>query len=889
MTWKTWRTAFLVCLCFLMLFFNIVFLNNIGIKNSNADHFALQKENIKSSEIFSFNQAISPFFNHSENDIEIYNYLAHEYTPDFSIFRHSLNNTDGIVIENTNHYSADQFYYMMGMGNLIYESEKSEILELFDSYIETPLADDGVDGGFYHKIDENFNVVSESKLCFDNLLAIMSLFNALDYGASSRILSQWDIVKTLFWDSEGDGFNHSTGIESNERYSEDNFLSAIISFNIAKELGGDTGDSFNYGNDTIMLFNSSMYDEDNPSFYSYMNQDGEKNGTTDKSLLPNALGISALLEWNIAINFDQNSSKVIQAENVWKYINEHLYNNSYDMYMSKINEDGTNLLDYNMNLLENAWMLRATLDLFQTTGNITYYKSALKHFYGIEDNLYDSNNNGYDSSFGPSGTDIKSVDSYNMLLAVLHDFYNIYSSTSVTVNVNQTEFYYLIDSAFNASVNFNFSLNFDYTSSVGANWVINSFISDAPLEYTLRFKENSTIICEDLTHETGIKGNDTYSYSFPVSLPVNTYKLSVFCNKSGYGIAFTNEEIKIVSGIGINNIDDLFNLNSLHQGEIGGLNITVSSSLSENLTVSVKTWGGGFSTVIKTGIKIINETETNIIINASVKENAGIGEQQIKITIYYDSITLLDVNYSIEIVSSFEVGVLRYGRIIDLNAVELSMPLTNLSRIPTGQVNISVYGTYFEDSNIDINTLINDIPFQETEYLEFSLNPTSDAQFGILIFTLNFSRNGEVFYSEMFSVESVPEIEILKISESTTILQGQAPTISVKLVNYNLSSQTVIIKSNGVISSELTVQNGESLKKITIDAPLINPYDVTQKIYMIEILDENGNNLAAKTVYVNLTPSLSNVFYFYVIPIIIPVVLIVLFKHKELEFEKRNK
>jgi hypothetical protein len=425
---------------------------------------------------------------------------------------------------------------------------------------------------------------------------------------------------------------------------------------------------------------------------------------------------------------------------------------------------------------------------------------------------------------------------------------------------------------------------FDFSSTIGLTWTIETPVESAQLSYNLRYP-NNTLIHELDSSLTNSTGNDEYIYTYPASLPIGSYILSIYCNKSGYSVAFADVNLEIKSGIVINSFENLFASNILHQGENGGLNITVRSSRSDNLSVSFKVSGQYYDTFSFPVTTILNDSDTIVLVDVTVSNTALLGVQQITIDIFNNSILLESKNHSITISSSIEIGIFGYGQIIDFNPLEISVPIKNLSTAESGIILMSVSGDNFNTVSKNISS----ISHLETLYESILLIPNENAILGSLEFTLTFSRDGISFYSETFSVESVKEIEILSISGSTNVLHGQAPIISLELVNNNITTKILTLKVNGAIYSTFSVSYGQYIKHMAIDSLILNPYDLTQKTYNIEILNENGEILASDTVKTKITPSTLNIFMFYAIPILIPIGIVLFFKRKDLDYEKRNK
>ncbi|MHA1338501.1 MAG: hypothetical protein ACTSRZ_01270 [Promethearchaeota archaeon] len=821
----------------------------------------------------------SPFFNHSLEDGEQYYKLTlTEYST--LLYRHSFNNTGEFNITDSNVYSSDQFYYLMSS---IATDSEFFVPIYYQWYKDTYLWDNDT-GGFFTKIDENLTKITDEKSCFDNALAILGLIAGIGFYSpeiESLVNEQWNNLNNLFWDPLYNLFNHST-TQTSVKHSSDNLLAAIAAFNIAKQAEFNSSPSLlnsskSKGIEIMEEVNSTFYiaTEAYPGFK-------ETTSDSDKYLLTNALGIIALLEWNIAEGYDNDSKQVQQAIKIYNFMKTHLYNSTHNMYNYKSDNAGIGSFDYNLRLLENAWMLKAIAELFKSTGNITYYEDALKLFYGIENTLYDSANYGYNDVFGPEDSDIKSVGSYSMLLNALAELKNCYDSAEISIFKNQTSYLYLNVTQFNVTINLNYSLKYNYnTTEVNSKWNYDIPIENAKITFILRYENNSII--EKINTTTDSDGNATLIYSLD-GLPMGKYSLTVLANKSGYCLEFNNDTLELTSGLII--IEYIKDFDKLYQGETKEINVSIGSLRHDNITCNLTLSGEDFAETYKNNILIENYTLTYAIINITVNDFASPGIKNITLSLFNNSLLLYNTTLEIEISFAIEVESVFYNPyILDNNPSSIEIKITNnRKQLSETQLQVETSGIYFESSI----QLLSQINASETKIYTVSLIPKENAIYGTTEFNINLSRAGVTVFSYNFTITLKPSLIVNKISASTTVIHGQKPMLGIEIQNYNSTPQQITVKVNGKEQWSGKVYYGKNNFAIELDAPYLNPYDIKSKIYSIEIYKE-GQLIAQDTFSISQQLSISNLVVFYIIPVVVPISLMLYFKHKQLEFEKRIK
>lgn len=181
-------------------------------------------------------------------------------------------------------------------------------------------------------------------------------------------------------------------------------------------------------------------------------------------------------------------------------------------------------------------------------------------------------------------------------------------------------------------------------------------------------------------------------------------------------------------------------------------------------------------------------------------------------------------------------------------------------------------------------------PYLDKKSVYIPLTPNSNAKIGELEFQITIWRNSTLIFTQNFTIQGVPEIDILSINPSNTqVIQGQAPKASIRVYNYNNSVKQLLANSNGIQVMDTIIASGETTVMIDLGRPIRSPYNIGEERYELVITDEEGTILASKVIMVDVKPSTLNIFLFYVVPILIPIGAIIYFKYKQLEQEKRLK
>jgi hypothetical protein len=439
-------------------------------------------------------------------------------------------------------------------------------------------------------------------------------------------------------------------------------------------------------------------------------------------------------------------------------------------------------------------------------------------------------------------------------------------------------------------------MDFSY-AGIGESWSISAPIYDANINYVLRYAENTTIINSE-SQGTNATGQDSYEYDLSTLTSYYQYELQILCNRTGFKIGVDSVSIPLVSGIEIVEIKQVENPyqfdEPLRQGCSVDYNITYTSSRTDNINATTITSGEQFLAQSSANHLILREDEvdgkkeSSVIVSVNAKNFAEIGNHILEIAVLNNnSEAIFYYEYLIDIKTVVEIETLLVSEyLIDFNPGELLLTFYNHHLTDNQSITVEINGTSFEYSD----TQLEDLLPQTRRNLIIPLIPNELAKMGALYFNLSISKEDVIIFTQTLSVQAVPEIEILSITtQELSILQGQAPSVTVRLFSYNSTYKQIFVNSNGKQVLDKTIVFGETRFLVELDNKIRNPYNVGEAVYEIEIVDSLGNILATKVVTVNVKPSTLNIFLFYVLPLLIPIGIIVYFKYKHLEQLKRTK
>jgi hypothetical protein len=321
----------------------------------------------------------------------------------------------------------------------------------------------------------------------------------------------------------------------------------------------------------------------------------------------------------------------------------------------------------------------------------------------------------------------------------------------------------------------------------------------------LRYAENTTIINSE-SQGTNATGQDSYEYDLSTLTSYYQYELQILCNRTGFKIGVDSVSIPLVSGIEIVEIKQVENPyqfdEPLRQGCSVDYNITYTSSRTDNINATTITSGEQFLAQSSANHLILREDEvdgkkeSSVIVSVNAKNFAEIGNHILEIAVLNNnSEAIFYYEYLIDIKTVVEIETLLVSEyLIDFNPGELLLTFYNHHLTDNQSITVEINGTSFEYSD----TQLEDLLPQTRRNLIIPLIPNELAKMGALYFNLSISKEDVIIFTQTLSVQAVPEIEILSITtQELSILQGQAPSVTVRLFSYNSTYKQIFVNSNG--------------------------------------------------------------------------------------------
>ena len=716
--------------------------------------------------------------------------------------------------------------------------------------------------GYYSYMYENRTINENPEMeLMGNAQLILSLLD--NGGVSQPIVTElWDMINTTFWDEETNLYNRSS--EDSSKSVSDQLVASIIAYQLYQETDNDA--LFNQANATIntLLSNSSSFDV---------------NGFNDidlniKTLEINAYGIWALCEHYLAnTNETIQNETLLQAENIYREMDKStsLWDTSTALYMKTAVKNSWNVLDHSMTLKGNSLMVIALKNLFEITGNMTYFARINDILGGIKDELKDSTEGNYQIS---DDNDNKSLNSHAYLYKAFLNMDQLSQHITFNTVLNTTIFLKDNDTA----IEMNTTLIFEFANGVNAS--INT------TDYVIRIRDSEGDLIQE---KTLIIVNGTNSHVFDINsmnLSVGIYSVSLLANVSdGFYNIENATQFEVTSGLIIDAVS-IVNEESIIIGGSGQLNITLENILNETQGYTIQLIGDDINSV-PVNISVANLTKNHTeLLYFTVASDTDVKTSDITIEITNTSYVYATYVQEISILSPIDVNVV-YDENLFIN-VSNAFDFT-----------IDPIGSDSPNLNIKIE---GDIEAQEMLNKPISLSGTSFSNPIVLnveegqeqmTFTLNITRNsdGSVYYYQEYTGSVKQLLELLKITVPTESSQGQDTYVQAIVVNNLDIVQNITILIDGEDPIIKSVSPGESTIKFAIGGGFLNPYVFGIDTFNITIIDKEENEIYNELVSIDVKVSAGSLFVGYMLPFIVPVLAVVIGKQYNLVNKRqlRNK
>jgi hypothetical protein len=882
--------------------FNVFYFNDNLFYDSKteSDNFSLDDNNLDITDIsLSVGPEIfvDPF---KINFTQKWNFFNSKYKSEFDMgieTYYRRGNSLGVVTDDKI-YSVDNL--------LLYKTllkDATDAFDTFDLYLklrDSPLwyqnSVDPNDYGFVSSFDNTTGqIFDDNRYLIDNLMPIFLIIDNIGAEINSfsinsiypkdSIEEAFHLINSSqFWDYTYEGFyDHNS---TTNKYAESNMYATLAALEIRRiydELNLDStikNRAYEIANITIDKLLNELWDNTYGGFEYYgLNDWSSEAGSTFKYLQTNALGIITLLEYWKESGMQNDSTYLKNATFLFDKMEELWDSGSYEKFRDS-DWLGISLGSMeNVELESNSIMMLACLKLFEYTGNLTYYDRAWDLYSTFENNFYDTTVNSYSKSINPVDNDkdlyinLKLCETYIEAFKIynstrLNSFYNVtepipdFIFNQDTLNITSIYSYIRTDKYFNT------------TTDQYETFTVEYKIDDASVNYI--FKNPKQVIFDTITQQI-TDTSTTLLFDITDSLETgNGYYLQIFANSTNFGSSHILKQFNVISGLVNSSILGL--PQTLYQGPIVNITIPINNTRSKDVNLTVSLEGTDIVAEIQ-NVTFITDVLTNVTFSLTTILDAVIGPHNISIKFKDGNVIYLEINRSIDIGHSFDYSSFIYeSSVVNGESAFVSMKLTNFLPNSTQTFNVS----YIQDDTVILKEEIF-LYEKEIKTMYFVLNYSAIEDNSINM-TMEISKGNTVFYNKHFNVEIIPKYEILSVSFPEIIEQGTTAQFILIIQNNQEKSESFTLSVNGNNVTTNLNGFGPGINRIIFEViPSINPYDFEEKTYVFELKDSSGNPIVRYYYQVQLELSPFNLIVFYILPVLIPVCIALIYKNKEIK------
>ncbi|MBY9010940.1 MAG: hypothetical protein KGD70_01055 [Candidatus Lokiarchaeota archaeon] len=903
---KNKNTKIFFCTFFLLLFvFNVFFFNdNLFQDNSIGNEFLTQDDNnfditdiglAAGPEIF-----IDPF---KVNFTKKWNFFKFKYESelDMDVETYYRKGDNLGVVTYDKVYSIDNL--------LLYKTllkDDTDAFDSFDTYLK--LRDsllwyqnsvDQNEYGFVRSVDNTTDeIFDDTRYLIDNIMPIFLLIDNVGTEINSFSINSIYpkdsieeafllINSSQFRDDTHEGFyDHNS---TTDKYAVSNMYAMLAALEVRRiydELNLDNtikNSAYEIANMTIDILLSELWDNTDGGFEYYGKNDwSSEPGSTYKYLKTNALGIITLLEYWIDSGMQNDSTYLKNATLLFNKMDA-LWDSGESAYEQFRDSNWVGIPLANATYIDleaNSIMMSACLKLFEYTGNLTYYDRAWDLYNTFESSFYDTSVNSYKKSIDPvdNGKDLyanlrlceaylEAYDIYND--TQLNSMYNVstqfpdYIFNQDTLNITSVYSYTKTDKYYNIS-----TLQYE-------EFTVEHKIDDASISYILKTPDQ---VIFDTISQPITDTSSTLLYSITDALELGTrYYIQIFANCSNFGISHTLKQFNVISGLVNSSILGL--PQTLYQGPIVNITIPINNTRSEDINLTVSMEGLDIIPDYQ-NITFITNVLTNVTFNLTTIFDAAIGPHNISFKFKEGDITYLIIKKSIIIGHSFDYSSFMYETdIVNGESAFVSMILTNFLPNNTQVFNISYYQ---DDSAIYQEEIF--LFEKEIKAMYFVLNYTFFSEEDRYNITMVISKGETDFYTKQFYVDIIPKYEILSVTFPEIVEQGVVAQFILTIQNNQDKSEAFALYVNGERVTTNLNGFGPGINRVVFEVlPSINPYEFGKKYYIFELRDGSNNPIARYYYEIQLELSSFNLIVFYILPVLIPVCIALIYKNKEIK------
>ncbi|MHA1192800.1 MAG: hypothetical protein ACTSP9_10955 [Promethearchaeota archaeon] len=786
-----------------------------------------------------------------------------------------------------------------------------EWMELYENYLTLKTSPFWYEGespfsyGFVSSVDNSTRQISDDRRSLiDNLMPISMLIENMGANIASLYNSNplqypYDSIEEMFnlidssqfWDTTNVGFSTYNSTDFTENKDTKSNLYAILATlqirNAYEKLELNPtilNRAYELANMTMDILLNNMWDNySDDGFYNFAWNDwgvAGLSGATYKHLDTNALGIITLLEYWLETGMT-DSTLLDKAIATYEKIEQNLEYGTTNVYYYSTDRIWFSIQDQKVDLEANSLFMLACLKLFELTGNLTFYNTAFDLYDAFENNFYDSSVNAYDNSIYSPIDDGKNLNANLKLIDAYKKAFEIYSSTilesSYNVSSEVPDFIFNehelnIDTIYQVEKDFNY---FNYTTMSYETSQLQFNITSADATYTFKYP-NGTLF--EILNQAIVSNVTNLKYAINDSLPIGqNYNLYIYANSSIFGTAQILKNFNVISGLVNHTILGLPDI--LYQGPSLNITLPVNNTRSENVSLTITMEEGDIVTESQI-LLLPSMVLTNVSFNLTAKLGALIGSHNISFKFELGNILYLEVIKVVNIGHSFDyINLIHGNEVVKGQYTRVSFNIINFLPNSTQSMNVTFSSPYIQNVKEEITLLENEIRF-----IYYDLLVSEVIIEDSITIDMDISKGDTIYYTKSIEIEIIPIYEVLNVFFPQVVAQGNIATFTLIIKNNKETSEAFSLYVNGEIWTTNINGLAPGENRIIADIiPTLIPYDFIAKTFTFELKDSLGDTIVQYYFEVSIELSSTNLILFYVLPILIPIGIILLYKNKELK------
>ncbi len=730
------------------------------------------------------------------------------------------------------------------------------------------------DYGFIHSVDNTTKTISSyRRYIIDNLIPIFLLGENFIDSAKDELEDVFALINsTQFWDNNSKVFYHfnsSTG----EIYAIDNLYAVLANLliNQTDALNDDIQLKAGQLADQTMETLTEVFWDNTNMGYDYSASSGLSITNDSKNLETNALGVITLLEYWKMSNKDEYLTNAtllfdkIQNSSLWCDFG------SFGAYLNWSSHDWSNNITDIADLKANSLMMRASLELFEISGNGSYHQAAIELYNTFENVFYDYNYNAYAKSKSiNTGLDSDKNLLYNLRVCETYMYaLKTYENSCLSCSFNKSEQLpeFIIDQD-NLVITTNYSYNSIYATYD---------IPNATITYTIRYPNGT--IADTLSNTTNENGTHTLSYFISNELPIGVYSISVLVNKSFFEFKNLSKSFDITSGIRYNS--GLEDEDWYYQGTTHNITIKVNNTRASNINLNFTIEADSILINSPQSFLLNNSQLNNITGNFMIRNDALPGNYSFHFLLKSGNDVYLDYMKIIEVKNALQITNLIYdSKVVKGDVVEINLTATNFLQNASQSFNLSVSGEYIQNvQNQEYSLSLQEKTIISNDYIISENINSNTIEVDIVI-----SKGDTINYNKSIVLQLINAFEVIDCYFSESVSQASPAYLILVIKSNKKSIQDYSLSINDKRFTGSLLPGENTIIKTVI--PTLNPYDFSTKTYSVFLYDGNSNEIYRNQFLVKVNLSVMYLVLCYILPIVVPIIIVIYLKNKQVKIDR---